>query len=165
MRFLVVITLLLLVSACRVELKFTEGNTGDAETALVRQFTVDAPLAPPTAGQLLTEKLQEVLLSQSRLDLISSDKADVIFEGRVSKYEISPVGIQSGDVAAQNRLLITVDVIFTNAVDGEQSYQQSFTRFSDFPGTTEITAVQDELIDEIYELITQDMYNKAFSNW
>ena len=153
------------LTACKVKYAFGDTNTGDAKTACVRPFTVQASLAPPGIGQVFSEKLQNVVLNQSRMELISNTDAHVQFEGMISGYSIAPVGVQQNDVSAQNRLLITVDVIFHNELDDKMDFQQSFQRFADFQSSTDISAVQDELIAEIFDLISQDVFNRAFSNW
>ena len=164
MRLLLLIIPLLL-SSCEIQYKFQDVQVGDAETALIRQFAVSAPLAPPTAGQVFTIKLQDVVQSQSKLNLSPSENADIIFDGSITRYTVAPVSVQQGDVSAQNRLTITVNVSFTNKTDSKQDYDQSFTRFADFSSSSDISQVQNDLLDEIYELISQDVFNRAFSNW
>jgi len=159
------ILILLFITGCTIQYKFQDVQVGDAKTALIRQFTVSAPLAPPTAGQQFSIKLQDVVQTQSKLNLSPNEDADIIFDGSISRYTIAPVSVQQGDVTAQNRLTISVNVVFTNKTDPKQNYDQSFTRFADFASSSDISQVQDQLLEEIYDLISQDVFNKAFSSW
>lgn len=162
-KYILILTLAI-SSSCKVSYRFNDG-TVEGKDAYIKQINVMAALAPPSSGQIFTEKLQDVMQSQSGVALISSDSADIIIDGKISYYEIRPEGVQSNDIAAQNRLTIRVDINYMNAIKPEDNFSQSFTRFANYPSTTDISQVQDDLMDEIFEQIAQDIYNKAFSNW
>lgn len=151
-------------ASCKVSYRFNDG-TVEGKNAYIKQVNVMAALAPPSSGQVFTEKLQDVMQTQSGVALINSDSADIIIDGKISYYEIRPEGVQANDVAAQNRLTIRVDINYLNTIKPEDNFTQSFTRFANYPSTTDISQVQDDLMDEIFEQIAQDVYNKAFSNW
>ena len=76
-----------------------------------------------------------------------------------------PVAIQSTDQAAQNRLTITVTVKYTCAFDEKRNFEQSFSRFADYPSNQNLTTVESKLMDEINDQLTQDIFNKALNNW
>ena len=165
MRLLIGILFLTLISSrCSVQYTTNGTDTGDAESVTVKIFNVKAPLAPPSLGQIFTEDLQEILLSQTKLDVVNNS-TDLVFDGSITNYTITPVGIQAGDVAAQNRLTITVLVNYINKLDPKKGFERSFSRFADFPSSQDINSVQDGLIEEIHEQITQDIINASLSNW
>lgn len=138
----------------------------DTVSATVMQFTSSAPLAKPTLAQTMTESLKDFIVGRTRITLLPED-GDLIFEGDIVGYNIAPVAITAGttDQAAYNRLTITVKVKYTDNIDPNFSFESNFARFADFPSTTDISAVEDQLIKEITDQITQDIINKSIYAW
>ena len=64
-----------------------------------------------------------------------------------------------------NRFTISVKVKFTNAVDPELSFEQSFSRYEDYDSNLDLSQVEKELSEKIMEMIVEDIFNKAFVNW
>ncbi|HSH65372.1 MAG TPA: LptE family protein [Bacteroidia bacterium] len=136
----------------------------EAKTVSVTFFQNLASMAPPTLSQSFTEALRTKLSSQSRLALISRN-GDLAFEGSITGYSTMPVAIQSSDQAAQNRLTITINVKYTCSFDEKKNFEQSFSRFADYPSNQNLTAVESKLIETINDQLTQDVFNKALNNW
>ena len=162
--------LVFLLEECK-HVKYNQTGEGgrkleDSVTVLVSQFTSTAPLAKPTLAQTMTESLRDFIRRQTRLNMVTED-ADLTYEGEIVGYTIAPVAIQAGstDQAALNRLTITVKVVYTDKVDDKYSFDSNFSRFADFPSTQDISAVEDALIKEITDQITQDIINKSIYAW
>ena len=138
----------------------------DSATIMVYQFTNTAPLAKPTLQQTMTESLKDFIQRQTRYALVT-ENPDVTFEGEIIGYSVSPVAIVAGttDQAALNRLTIVVKVKYTNEFDEKTNFESNFSRFSDFPSTQDISSVEDQLIKEITDQITQDIINKSIYAW
>lgn len=151
--------------SCKVNYSFTGASIPeDVKTVSVKTFQSYAPLANANLTQTFTEALKDVFISQTNLDLAARD-GDLQFEGAITGYTISSVAIQGNETAALNRLSITVKVKFTNTKDNEQDFETSFTRFADYESTQNIASIEDELIKDINDQLTQDIFNKAVSNW
>ncbi len=136
----------------------------EAKTVSVGFFTNNTTLGAPSLSQRFTEKLRDVVSSQTRLGLVSRN-GDLQFEGTIADYNISPVAIKSTDLAGLNRLTITVSVKYTNKFDAGKSFEQNFTRFADYKSTESINDREPDLVIEIYRQLTEDIFNKAFNNW
>jgi hypothetical protein len=136
----------------------------EAKTISVAVFANNTSLGPPTLSQRFTEKMRDVVSQQTNLALIKN-KADLQFEGFISDYNVVPVAIQSNDQAGQNRLTISVNVKYSNKFDSSKSFEQTFTRFADFPASQTIASRETDLVTEIYRQLTEDIFNKAFNNW
>lgn len=135
-----------------------------AKTISVAYFTNNTTLASPTTAQRFTEKLRDMVSSQTNLALVKNN-GDLQFEGYISNYNVAPVSIQSTDQAASNRLTVSVMVKYTNTLDEKQSFEQEFTRFADFKADKTLSAVEGDLLTEINRQLTEDIFNKAFNNW
>jgi hypothetical protein len=90
---------------------------------------------------------------------------DVNFEGEITDYNTRPQGIAADNQAALNRFTITVKVKFTNSVDPDLSYEQSFSRYQDYNSTLDLSQVEADLSIKIIDLIIEDIFNQAFVNW
>jgi hypothetical protein len=150
---------------CKVRLSMSGVDLGSAKTVSVAYFLNNASLSKPTYSAALTEALKDALTSQSPLTL-ATHGADLQFEGSVTAYGVTPIAISSGsDQAALNRLTITVSVKFTNNKDEKKNFESSFTRFADYPSSSNLNAVEDGLIKTINDQLVQDVFNKALINW
>jgi hypothetical protein len=136
----------------------------EAKTISVAFFTNNTTLGKPSMSQKFTEKLRDVVSSQTSLALMKQN-GDLQFEGQITDYNIAPVAIQSSDAAALNRMTVTVNVKYTCKFDATKNFEQSFTRFTDFDSKSNLSAVEDGLLEEVNRQLIEDIFNKAFNNW
>lgn len=134
------------------------------KTYFVEQFSVRTSAAPADIGQTLTQSLIDKVRSESRLSLTETDP-HVEFEGFVSKFEVSAINPEPDATVAANRLTIEVHVNYQSTQDEEDNWQQNFSYFADFPASQNLLDVQDQLIEEAFDQITEDIFNKAFTSW
>lgn len=173
MRTVVLITLVLLAgltmssSGCYT-FNPIKGNSpyGDTTTVRVAAFTNNASLAKATLPQTMAEALRDAIQSQTKMDLVPRG-GDLVYEGTITGYSISPVSIQAGtnQTAALNRLTIIVSVKFTDTHDETKCFETSFSRFADYNSTQNLSAVEDELIKDISAQLVQDILNRSINNW
>lgn len=165
--FLKIVFVLVLFSTPSCKIKYSLSGASipvEAQTVSVAFFTNNTTLGSPSLAQRFTEKLRDVVSSQTRLGLVSQN-GDLQFEGTIADYNISPVAIQSTDLAGLNRLTITVGVKYSNKFDAGKNFEQNFTRFADYKSTDNINDKEAELVQEIYRQLTEDVFNRAFNNW
>jgi hypothetical protein len=160
------ILLLVSISGCKIHYTLSGASIPpEAKTVSVQYFQNNASLAPPTLSQSITEALRDKLSSQTHLGLVNKG-GDISFEGSVTGYSTSPISIQStSDQAALNRLTITVSVKYTCAFDEKKNFEQTFSRFSDYPSSQSLATAQDQLILDITDQLVQDIFNKALNDW
>ena len=162
---LVFILFLLIAVACKVNYSMSGASIApDVKTILIKYFTKTASLGPATLSQEFTERLKEKFLTQTNLTL-TNGSADLIMEGTISSYTITPQAIQVNETAARNRLSITVSVKFTNLKDEKQNFESSFTRFSEYSSQQNISEVEEALVTDIITQLVDDIFNKSVINW
>ncbi len=162
------ITILLLVTlllqGCKVNYSFSGASLPpEVKTVSVDFFDNRASLVNPTLSQNFTEAMKDKFTSGAGLTLMSSG-GDLEFSGYVSQYSLSPVAIQQNE-AAMMRLTIVVQVKFVNNVDNKQSFEQSFSDFSDYKADEEFSSVEEQLNTEIIEKLTEKIFLKSAANW
>jgi hypothetical protein len=121
-------------------------------------------MASPSESQKFTEKMRDMVSSQTNLAL-TKQNGDLQFEGAIVDYSVSPVAVQSTDQAALNRLTVTINVKYTNSIDQSKSFNQNFQRFYDYSSSKTLSAIESEALDEINRQIAEDVFQKAFNNW
>jgi hypothetical protein len=140
-------------------------NYSTTKTVQVNYFQNNAPIVEPGIARDFTQKLQDLLLNQTSLDLVNNN-GDLVYEGEITQYYIAPITATSNSTAAQNRLTIAISVRFYNTKDPLKDFEQSFSFYFDYPGTTQLTGSRlDAAVDVIFERLTQDIFNKSLANW
>ncbi|HEX7365780.1 MAG TPA: LptE family protein [Pelobium sp.] len=147
---------------------FTGGSiSAGMKTVSVLVFENTAPLVNPNLSQSFTEALKDRIRTQTSLSFVRVD-GDADFSGRITDYNLQPVAIQANEkvTAGLTRLTITVNVKYTNKIEADKSFEQSFTRFKDFSTAGSPFASQETaLVKDINQQLTEDIYNRAFANW
>ncbi|MCF8327487.1 MAG: hypothetical protein K9I29_04265 [Bacteroidales bacterium] len=136
----------------------------EAETITIKYFPNNASLVNANLSQTFTNKLKDRFQSQTNLNLTGSG-GDLYFEGEIVEYKTKPVAIQGNDQAAMNRLTISVKVKFRNRYDEESNFETTFTRYEDFDSSQNLSAVEDQLVEQISEYLIDDIFNKSVVNW
>jgi hypothetical protein len=136
------------------QVNFFENEAGNSmgsifEPGLDRDFTI---------------ALQNILQNQTNLQLLSSD-ADLIYEGEIKDYRVSPMTSTSNLQASQNRLTIGVNVRFINIKKEEDNFERKFSFYFDYPAETQLLNIKSEAHDIIFERITQDIFNASLAKW
>jgi len=152
-------------TACKVSYSFTGASIApNVKTFSVYYFPNRARLVNPNLSQQFTDGLQEKLIRQTSLNQIT-ESGDLEFSGQVTDYDVKPMNIQEGDLAAQNRLTITIKLKFVNNKDHEQDWDKSFTAYEDFDSNQSLSAIEESLVPEIIKKLTDDIFNASIANW
>jgi len=156
---------ILFLYGCKISYSFSGASISpDVKTISVQYFQNRASLVQAGLSQNLTDALIDKCKAQTNLSFVN-DIGDVNFEGEVTDYNTRPLTVSADAQAATNRFTITVKVKFTNAIDPDLSYEQSFSRYEDYDSALSLGDVEDSLSQKIIELLVEDIFNKAFVNW
>jgi len=166
--FLSVVFATAIFTACKVSYSFTGANISPTvKTFSVYYFPNRARLVNPNLTQQFTEGpdgLQNKLIRQTSLNQVS-EGGDLEFSGQITDYDMKPMNIQQGDLAALNRLTVTVKVKFVNNKDHTQDWEKSFSQYEDFESTQSLSNVEDNLVTEIVKKLADDIFNASVANW
>jgi len=111
-----------------------------------------------------TNALQDIIINQTTLNLVSED-GQLIYEGEIIKYSVTPMSATAEITAAQNRLEMTVDFRFFNIKKEEDNFEKKYSFFYDFPAELQVYDVIDTAHKEIFDRITQDIFNDTLAKW
>jgi len=156
---------IVIFTACKISYSFTGAvPMVGVKTFSVYYFPNRARLVNPNLSQSFTDGLQEKLIKQTSMNQIT-ENGDLEFSGQITEYDVKPMNIQQGDLAALNRLTISIKVKFVNNKNHEQDWEKSFSQFEDFESTKSLSDVEDGLVTEIVKKLTDDIFNASLANW
>jgi hypothetical protein len=159
--FLLLITLF---SGCGIY-NFTGAKPINAKTFQVNYFQNNAELIEPGIERTFTLKLQDLIRNQTNLDLVSQG-GELLYEGEIVEYRITPMTATADQRAAQNRLSVSVMVRFSNKNDEEDDFEKRFSFFYDFDANDQLVGSKlTTALDEIFERITLDIFNDSLAKW
>lgn len=162
--YFTVLILLLSTSSCSVY-NFTGTGKIDANTYQVNFFPNNAELIEPGIDRTFTLALQDLIMNQTNLNLVKTG-GDLTYEGEIIDYRITPMTATADQKAAQNRLSIRINVRFTNRKKETDDFEKTFEFYYDYAASQQLTGTAlNSAIDEIFDRITQDIFNQSLAKW
>jgi hypothetical protein len=124
---------------------------------------VDPQLSPQ-----LTDKLKTKINSQTKLTQVQSENPDYDVSAYVAEYNVTTAGV-ANQTASINRLTVTIHLALKNRLNdqklGTPDFETDITRNFDFPATQSVNDAQATLTPTIVSQMTDDLFNRLFSNW
>jgi hypothetical protein len=165
---IVLVVVSVLLSGCifmKGGYSFTGASIPDAaKTFSVAYFPNNAPMVSPTLSTTLVEELKDKFSRQTKLQLVESD-GDFAFEGEITGYTSTTASVSSDNYALLNRLTITVKVRFTNKIVPDNSFNQTFSAFTEYDSSQLLIDIQSDLDAEVVKQLVTDIFQAAASNW
>jgi hypothetical protein len=163
LKIITILTLLLLVS-CNVKYNFTGTGKINAKTFQVNYFQNNAEIVEVGIERTFTQKLQNTIQNQTNLDLVTSG-GDLLYEGEIVEYRITPMASNANQQSSQNRMTITINVRYSSKNSEDDNFEKRFSFFHDYDANLLPSAVLNEALEIIYERITQDIFNESLAKW
>ncbi len=165
LKYILIIVLLFSIQGCGVYSLSGTSIAKDVKSFQVNYFNNSAVLVEPGLSRDFTLALQDLIQNQTNLELVTSN-GDLVYEGEIIEYRISPTTATANNTAAQNRLTIGVRVNFYNKKKEDDDFEQTFSFFYDFAGNALLTgSTKSTAFDEIFERLTQDIFNASLAKW
>lgn len=136
----------------------------DVKTVTINYFEYKALKVNPSLSNDLTEAMKDKFRKLTKLEQVDLD-GDLELSGEVTGYDVKATAVTANEVAAQNRLTVSVKVTFTNRKYPEDDFEKSFSAYADYDSTQSLDAVEASLCEEIIEKIVEDVFNASVANW
>ena len=158
--------LLLTALSCNyVQYSFTGTSIQeDVKSVTINYFEYTALRVNPSLSNDLTEAMKDKFRKGTRLEQVDMD-GDLELSGEVTGYDVKAQAVTSAEVAAQNRLTVSVKISFTNRKYPEDDFEKSFSAYADFDSSMSLDAVESSLCEEIIEKLCEDIFNASVANW
>ena len=155
----------LILGACGIYSFSGTSIQNDVDTINIDYFEYRAEKVNPSLSSDLTEALRTRFRRMTRLEQVEQD-GDLEITGEVTGYNVSAAAITADEVAARNRLTVTVRVNFTNRKYPEDDFDaKSFSAYAEFDSDLTLDAVEGDLCTEIVDKLIEEIFNATVAQW
>ena len=163
-KFLIIIALALSVAACGIY-SFTGTNIQpDVKTITIPYVEYKALRVNPSLSNDMTEALQDKFRKLTSLEQVDED-GDLELVCEITGYDVSVTAVTANEVAAQNRLTVTVKIEFTSRKYPEDDVSKSFSAYEDYDSNNSLDAVEATLCETIIDKLVEDIFNATVAQW
>lgn len=156
--------LLVNLAGCKIY-RFRDVNIDpDIKTVKVNYIENKARYKNPQLSPLLSDKLRQKINNQTSLTQIQGDDANLEISGTITEYNTTTSGI-SNQQAATNRLIVSVSITIKNRLDDKKSREEVVSRNFDFAASLTLDQAEAQLNSTIIQNLTDEIFNRIFSNW
>ena len=163
-QLLIVAVMSLCLASCGVYSLKDVSIPPEVKTVRINFIENRARYINPQLSPQLTDKFKQKVSNQTRLTLVQGDDAHYDISGTITDYTVSTSGI-SNQQAASNRLNVTVHIVLKNRLDDKKSFEADITRNFDFSSSLSLSQAEAQLNESIIRNLTDEMFNRIFSNW
>jgi len=162
--FIALVAIIFSIAACGVY-GFSDkgGIPPDIKTVKINAIEKRAPLDNIQLRQRLADRLRQKIVGQTRLTQTNSDSADWEINISLDQYTPSTSAI-SNQTVVTNRLTVALHVIRTSWKN-EDKKEYDVSRSFEFPATQSLQQAENGLMDEMTRTLTDEIFNKLFSDW
>ena len=136
----------------------------DLKTIQINNIRMETAGGPTNLGLTFNEKVKEYFQRNTTLKIINQNP-DLILEGTITGYEMTPQAPTSDDKAGLNRLTLKIQFSLVNRLDETKNFDQEFSFYQDFPQNQTLTQVEKNLIPKLVDQIILDLFNKIAGDW
>ncbi|MBN8719023.1 MULTISPECIES: LptE family protein [Chitinophagaceae] len=163
-RIVVCLLLLFLMSGCGVYSFKDATIPANVKTIKIGFIENKARYVNPQVSQKLTDKLQQKIVGSTKLTRTNSDDAHYVLNGQITNYDPSQTVGVSAQQPTTNRLTVTVHMTLRKTLENTTE-EFDVSRSFDYSANLTLQQAESGLLDEIVRSITDDIFNRIFSNW
>ncbi|MBR1633314.1 MAG: LptE family protein [Bacteroidales bacterium] len=164
-KFLIIAAAALLTAGCGIYSFSGTSIQPDVKSITINTFEYKALRVNPMLANELSEKIRTQFRRMTRLEQVDMD-GDLEITGQVTGYDVRASAITANDMAAQNRLTVTISVDFKNRKYPEDGFEKkSFSQYADYDSAQSLDAVESTLVAEIIDKLVEDIFNATVAQW
>lgn len=134
------------------------------KTFTVTVFDEQAANVQPGLGVSISEALRDRILRETRLNSVP-ENGDIVFDGEIVDYSITPISPQSGETTSREQLGVTVNVRYLDRKNPARNWEQNFRAQENYDANQNFSEVEDQLLESIRTQLVDAIFRKAFENW
>lgn len=167
--FVAVAMMALAFTACHVTYNFRDGAIPPQIKTVKINFILNrASYVNPQVAQKFYERIQQKIISNTKLTRTNDDNADYVISGTITTYDPTQTVGVSGQASSTNRLTVTLHMILKdNKMPPESNASKEFdvSRNFDYSSTLSLQQAEAGLMDEMVRSLTDDIFNQIFSTF
>jgi hypothetical protein len=157
-----------ILSACSISYKFNGASIDYTKVKTISFETFPNRSAGFVWGpmeNLFNTALQDIYLQQTALQQVNRD-GDLQLSGEITNYDAFNKGVGADGYSTMAELRMTVRVNFSNKATPQDNFEnQQFTASREYDASQQLSAVQDELVNQMIKDIVEQIFNATVANW
>ena len=163
-RLLPLIAMLLSLSSCGIYSFSGTSIQPDVNSITINYIEYRALRVNPSLSNDLTEAIRNQFRRMTRLEQVETD-GDMELSGQITGYDVTAAAVTADEVAARNKLTVTVKIQFSDKKHPEEDFDKSFSAYSEYDSNNTLDAVESDLCAEIIEKLVEDIFNASVAQW
>ena len=155
-----------LMSGCKVSYSLTGASIDYNKTKTITIETFSnraayqwAPMAP-----MFNTTISDRYNNQTKLRQVRRD-GDLLLSGEITSYDQTNKSISADGYSSMVQLKMTVKVKFTNNKKHEDDFERSFSASREYDSSQQLSAVQEELVQQMIDDIVDQVFNATVAKW
>ncbi|MBQ8098326.1 MAG: LptE family protein [Bacteroidaceae bacterium] len=163
---LLVVSLTVCMSSCSVSYRFNGAsiNYDEVKTIQFSDFPLRSAYVWAPMHAMFNNELQDIYARQTKLRQVKRN-GDLQLSGEVVEYSQFNKGVSASGYSAQVQLKLTVNVRFTNNKKHTDDFERKFSATTEYDSSQQLSAVQEELVNQMIKDITEQIFNATVANW
>ena len=152
--------------ACSVQYKFNSSSIDytKTKTITIADFPIRSSYVWGPMQTIFNNQLKDIFANHTRLVQVKRN-GDLKIEGEITQYNQRNKSVSSEGYSSLTELSMTVVVRFTNNVNHDEDFEESFTATASYDSRQSLNSVQETLVTEMVEDITEQIFNATVANW
>ena len=157
---------LFLLTNCHVSYTLNGASIDYSKTKTIEiaDFPVRSSYVWGPMGPMFNNKLKDMFADHTHLQQVKRN-GDLVIAGEITQYSQRNKSVSSEGYSAQTELSITVNVRFTNNKNHKEDFERQFTASKDYATTQSLNSVQEQLVSQMCDDLTNQIFNAAVANW
>ncbi|MBQ4622104.1 MAG: LptE family protein [Bacteroidaceae bacterium] len=160
------VAILLTATACTVSYKFNGAsiNYDKVKTITIEEFPNRASYVWGPMAPMFNTDLQDIYVQQTRLQQVKRG-GDLHLSGEITAYDQYNKSVSAEGYSSVVELKMVVNVRFANNTNHSEDFEKTFSATCEYDATQQLSAVQEELVTQMVDEITEQIFNATVANW
>lgn len=155
-----------LVSACTVSYSLNGSNINydKVKTVSIDKFPIRCAYVWAPMEAMFYNKISDQYTQKTKLKLAKRN-ADLQISGEITEYSQTNKSVAADGFSAQTQLKMTVNVRFVNNTKHDEDFEKQFSATTEYDSKLQLSAVQEELVQQMIDQIVDQIFNATVATW
>ena len=156
----------LMMSGCTISYKLNQSSIdyNTTKTITIETFSNRAAYQWAPMAPMFNTSLSDKYNSQTKLRQVRRD-GDLVLSGEITSYDQTNKSIAADGYSSMVQLRMSVKVKFTNNKKHEDDFDRSFSSSREYDSSQQLSAVQEELVQQMIDDIIDQVFNATVAKW
>ena len=163
---IIVATVIMLLTACSISYSFNGSNINyeKVKTVSIDKFPIRCAYVWAPMEAMFYNSITDQYSQKTKLKVVKRN-ADLQITGEITEYSQTNTSVAADGFSAQTQLKMTVNVRFVNNTKHEEDFEKQFSATTEYDSKLQLTAVQEELVQQMIDQIVDQIFNATVATW